>query len=602
VLIGNECDSHAARLPSAGVVFRRSLIAAALAALVAAAVASAATGSERRSGQDSVTTSVLMPGVSYTREVDFTSRGPIVLDIVTAPRPDGDLYSLAPALSNDVLRGRETLTHLENRVASGATTVAIDGDYFDRTSGAPNGILLQNGVLESAPAAGRSSLGISGTGTLSTARVSFAGVWQGNGLRRSLFLNTPAKSGKFALYTPAYGTATPRESGVLEAVLGTFPPAQLNAPLDGTVTGMTTSGPTSIPKGGAVLVARGPQSIAELKAEAPVGQEVGAILSLSPDWSSLASAIGGGPLLVKDGEPIFHANESFEARQLSTRQPRGAIGQLADGRIVLVAVAGTKPSYSIGMSSYELAVELSRLGATTAFGLGSGPAAGVAFDGKLLTRPSNGSVAKVSDALVLSYSGVYLAPPSTPVLSPNGDGVGDSETLSYRVARPSQVTATLSGPGGARITLANGGEPPGLQMATWNGTVGSSPAPEGKWTFTVTATDDRNVTTSAARTFSLDDTLSSLAVSTGAAGLPTATFELTRPAAILVQIQRRNGVPVATLRRGLQAAGPEQVAWNGRIGGLRGPGGRYQVAVQATSSVGTSSLTAPFSLRAHKRK
>src|SRR5262249_52179347 len=192
---------------------------------------------------------------------------------------------------------------------------------------------------------------------------------------------------------------------------------------EGTVTRVTSAGPTTIPPGGAVIVARGAQSKAQLKAEAPVGQQVEAMLSLSPDWRSLPSAIGGGPRLVKDGKPIFHANEAFDARQVNSRQPRGAIGQLADGRIVIVAVEGTKPSYSIGMSSSELPVELSRLGATPAYGLGSGPAAGLAFDGKLLTRSPNGITPKVSDALVLSYSGIYAAPPSTAVLSPNGDGV-----------------------------------------------------------------------------------------------------------------------------------------------------------------------------------
>ena len=140
------------------------------------------------------------------------------------------------------------------------------------------------------------------------------------------------------------------------------------------------------------------------------GQQVEALLSLSPDWSNLASAIGGGPRLVKNGRPIFHTAESFASRQLNGRQARGAIGQLSDGRIVLVSVEGTKPAYSIGMSNYELAVELSRLGATTAFGLGAGSASGLAFDGKLLTRPSTGVTPKVSDALVLSYSGVYAAP------------------------------------------------------------------------------------------------------------------------------------------------------------------------------------------------
>ncbi len=573
---------------------RKLLIAAALALLVAALAASAATG---RSAQQSVTSSLLLPGVTYTREVDFTSRGPIVLDVVTAPQPNGQLYSLAPALSNDQLRGKESLTRLEKRAAGNATTVAIDGDYFDKT-GAPSGMLMQNGVLQSAPVGGRSSLGIGADGTLTTDRVSFAGIWQGNGLRRPLVLNSP--TGKFSLYTPVYGSATPQESGVVEAVLGTFPSAKLDTPLDGTVT-QVTSGQTKIPPGGAVLVARGTQSTAQLTAEAPVGQQVEALLSLSPDWSGLASAIGGGPLLVKNGKPIFHAGESFPSGQLNNRQARGAIGQLADGRIVLVGVEGTKPSYSIGMSNYELAVELSELGARTAFALGAGTASGLAFDGKLLTRPSNGVTPKVSDALVLSYSGVYATPPSTAVLSPNDDGVGDSETFSYRVARPSQVVASLAGPGGAKVTLANGAESPGLHTLGWDGTVAGSPAPEGKWTFSVQGTDDRDVASSAQRTFSLDDTLSSLAVMTGRGGRPTATFELTRAATVLVQVRRSNGVPVATLRSGPRAAGPEHVTWRGRIDRHRAPSGRYQVAVQAKSSVGTSSLTAPFSWRAHVR-
>jgi flagellar hook assembly protein FlgD len=117
----------------------------------------------------------------------------------------------------------------------------------------------------------------------------------------------------------------------------------------------------------------------------------------------------------------------------------------------------------------------------------------------------------------------------------------------------------------------------------------------------VTGTDDRQVTTSAQRTFSLDDTLSSLAVKVGRNGLPTATFELTRTANVVVQIQRLNGVPVATLRSGQRPPGPEHATWRGRIAGRRAPAGRYQVSVQAKSTVGTSSLAAPFSLRAHTR-
>lgn len=542
-----------------------------------------------------------MPGVTYTREVDFTSRGPVVLDVLVAPQPDGQVYSLAPALSNDRLSGTESLTRLESRVAHGATTAAIDGDYFDRSTGAPNGMLMENGVLESPPAAGSSSLGIGADGTLTVGRASFGGIWQGSGQRRPLLLNSPAGSGKFSLYTPVYGAATPRESGVVEAVIGTLPAAQLDTPLDGTVTQVTTAGATRIPHGGAVLVARGTQSTGQLDAEAKVGQRVEAQLSLSPGWGSFTNAIGGGPVLVRNGKPIFHAGESFGPKQLNSRQARGAIGQLPDGRIVLVAVEGAKAAYSIGMSNYELAVELSRLGAKTAFGLGAGSAAGLAFNGELLTRTPSGATPKVSEALVLAYSGVWAAPPSPVVLSPNGDGLGDTEGLAYRVVRSSHIVASLTGPGGAGVTLADGTVPAGQHALGWDGKVGGSPAAEGKWTFDVIATDDQNVTTSAQRTFSLDDTLSSLAVPIGSDGFPTARFQLTRAAAVLAQVQRLNGVPVATLRSGPLGAGPHQVTWRGSIGRSRAPSGRYQVVVQATSSVGTSSLAAPFSWRAHTR-
>jgi hypothetical protein len=580
-------------------VLRKLLIAAVLAALLLCAVASAATGSQRHGQQESVSTALLMPGVTYTREVDFSSRGPIVFDVVTAPKPDGRVYSLQPALSNGVLRGTEELTHLQRRTAAGATTVAIDGDYFASRTGAPSGVLMQGGVLESAPASDRSSLGIAANGLLTTARVSLAGTWQGGGQRRPLVLNSPAGKGRFTLYTPAYGTATPKEAGVVEDVIGSFPPATLGEPLVGTVTQVASGGPTRIPRGGAVLVARGSISTGQLRAEAPVGEQLAVRMSLSPDWSGLAGAIGGGPLLVRNGKPVFHAGEAFGSRQLNTREPRGAIGQLPDGRILLVSVEGTDPAYSIGMSSYELAVELSRLGATTAFGLGAGPGAGLAFDGSLLTRPWKGRRPKVSDALVLSYSGVYAGLPSTPVLSPNGDGVGDTEKFSYRVARPSTVVATLAGPGGTKITLANGAEPASLQtIAAWDG----SNAPEGAWTFAVTATDDRKITTTAQRTFSLDNTLSSLAVKLGSGGLPTATFQLNRAADIVVRVERPNGLPVATLRSGSLAAGPQHATWRGRIAGRTAPKGRYKVAVDATSSVGRSSLAAAFSFRPHTRK
>ncbi len=59
-----------------------------------------------------------------------------------------------------------------------------------------------------------------------------------------------------------------------------------------------------IPPGGAVLVARGNQA-PHLSAEAPVGTTVELRPTLTPNWSAMASAIGGGPLLVAAASRSF---------------------------------------------------------------------------------------------------------------------------------------------------------------------------------------------------------------------------------------------------------------------------------------------------------
>ena len=68
-----------------------------------------------------------------------------------------------------------------------------------------------------------------------------------------------------------------------------------------------------------------------------------------------------------------------------------------------------------------------------------------------------------------------------------------------------------------------------------------------------------------------------------------------------MQIERRNGVAVATLLEGRRTAGPLHVTWKGRIGKRQAPRGRYKVVVEATSSVGTSALEAVFAFRPRHR-
>ena len=125
-------------------MLHKVLIAVVLAGLVA--LPASASPSERGSATKIVTQSLLMPGVSYQRQVEYTPHGPVVLDVVTAPRPDGALYSLGTALSNNAIVGTEKLTDIEKEASGSATVVGVNGDFFAASPGAPTGIVMRGGA------------------------------------------------------------------------------------------------------------------------------------------------------------------------------------------------------------------------------------------------------------------------------------------------------------------------------------------------------------------------------------------------------------------------------------------------------------------------
>jgi flagellar hook assembly protein FlgD len=327
-----------------------------------------------------------------------------------------------------------------------------------------------------------------------------------------------------------------------------------------------------------VLVSRGTQA-PHLQTEAPAGTTVEIRPTLTPNWSAMRGAIGGGPQLVADGKPVFRADEGFGDPVLNGRTARSAVGQFADGRILLVTVEGGTSAYSVGMTNFEFASAIARLGARVAYALGTGPSASLAFDGSLLTRPSAGaSEQPISDALVLAYTGVYAAPPLADVVSPNGDGVDDTQTFTVKVVKPTQLlTATVTGPDGKATVIAQAGQQPGTVTIPWD----PKSAAEGDWTFSVT-----DGTTTATRPFSINDTVGALTIDGGAI-----SFALAHAADVAVTVEKANGVTVATVLAKKLTAGQQRLTWNGT------PRSGYRVRVTATNSIGTVTETVPFGSR-----
>ncbi len=587
-------------------MLRRVLIGAIVVA-VAAAVAAPARAYYSRA---------LMPGVSYSRQVQFTAHGPVAIHVVIAPRPTG-LYRLKPLLANGTVTGRQRVTAMEKAVSDQATVVGTNGDLFNWADGHPTGMVMQDGVLKVPPYRNRSSIGISPTtGTLTVQRVAQFGFWQGLGSRRPLSLNkTPIGDGT-AIFTPDWGARTPVVSGAVETTLEPYPPVTPGTALTGVSIVQSTGGGTTIPRDGAVMMALGSQA-SKLAAETPPGTVVQTQFSLNPNWpaSGITDALGGGPLIVRNGRAVYTAGEEFLPSQLAPRDPRTGIGQRRNGQIVMVVVDGRRRGYSVGLTNFELAQTLVRLGAVTASALDSGGSSTLAFDGSLLNRPSDSTGERpVKETLALMYTGVYAPPATQPVLSPNGDGLGESETLSFKIVRPSIVDAKLVDPTGTTVYEDSGERAPGIYRITWPSKALRRRAARrhratqlalGRWHWSVSATDDQQQSSSVSRVFWVNDTLGFLRVSPRVVRLRArrrnrvvASFQLVHPARVTGSVWTRSGVLVRRIGPVRMSPGRRSLLWNGRYksGGLAYHG-RYVFKVYSQNEFGPETLGQNFAVR-----
>lgn len=551
---------------------------------------------------------LLTPGVTYQRQLLFTPHGPEVIHVMTAPRPGG-LYALRPMLSNDTVLGRETVTSMERRASASATVGGVNADLFTWNEGLPSGMFMESGVMMTPPHPRRSTVGITDDGGLLVQRVRMLGTWRGSSQRRPLAgLNQRPGPNGVSLFTPAWGATTPSAQGTVEVTLDGFPPAAPATELNGMVVAVKPAGGTPIPPGGAVLVGRG-TSAGRLASEAPIGQTVTAILTLQPQWGGVVDAVGGGPVIVRDGQPVFRALESFTSSQLSLRNPRTAVGQREDGTIVLVAVDGRQPGYSTGLTNFELAQTMVRLGAVTASALDAGGSTTMAFDGELLNSPSDpGGERLVADGLFVFYYGVHAPPPAQPVLSPNGDGVAEVQSLSYKIVRTSTISASLVGPDRIPRQTQTGLREPGTYRLTWNGrTAEGASETEGRWRWVINSVDDQAQQSRVERSFVLNNTIGYLRVRPSRVvvhrrgGNLRVGFRLAHPAVVTLTIQTASGARVRTIRQ-RRGAGEMSIRWNGRYGnGVRAFSGPYIARVQTTNSFGRAELQRRFSVRRARR-
>ena len=191
------------------------------------------------------------------------------------------------------------------------------------------------------------------------------------------------------LFTPDFGTSTEPGEGV-EAVLDS----------SGRVVELREGRGGSIPADGSVLSGTG-EAAEWLRAHAQPGATIAISTNITADGVPLAegsSIVNGGPRLLSNGELditaytegfVWPENPEFYYRFGVVRNPRTLAGTTAEGNLLLVAVDGRQPGYSVGATFEESALIMQALCAVEAVNLDGGGSTAMTIGEELVNQPSD---------------------------------------------------------------------------------------------------------------------------------------------------------------------------------------------------------------------
>jgi flagellar hook capping protein FlgD len=189
---------------------------------------------------------------------------------------------------------------------------------------------------------------------------------------------------------------------------------------------------------------------------------------------------------------------------------------------------------------------------------------------------------------------------SPTVLSPNGDGFGDTATIAYTLTTRSTVTATVVDAVGAPVATLFSEQKQSPRSISF--VVSPGDLPDGRYALVVFARADDGRSGSATAPFVVDRILSTVAATPTVVlpgGAVSAVFTLAGDAQVTVTVLGPDGSTLSTLFEDPLGAGTFSYAWNGLLAdGTQAPAGHYRVSVTAIDTLATVTQTAGFDIAA----
>ena len=347
---------------------------------------------------DAPTITDVAPGISYGDYEMRTADGPLSVHVL-AIDPRNPTVRIGTALSNDRLVSQgETVSSMALRTGAVA---GVNGDYFDiNQTNQPLNILVNNARLIRMPMqrwaiafdkdknARFSEFAIAETATLP----------QGP-LRLKTMNDWPPPGGGAVFITPEYGPLRALDNVTeiqLQPLSGTPPFATYR------VTGIADNAQT---QSAGYYLALGLNAYGG--GALPNPSDTIAIDGAStPTLDDVVSAIGGGPLLVKDG--AWYADPDGPSKgEFATHMPATSVGVTRDGTLLMFEIDGRQPALSIGVLQPQIASLMIAFGTVTGMQFdGGGSSTMVARlpgdeNARVQNSPSDGIERHVADALLV---------------------------------------------------------------------------------------------------------------------------------------------------------------------------------------------------------
>jgi hypothetical protein len=344
------------------------------------------------------------PGLGYAHIRETNAPWSIHIARLARNRKD---FEIITTLGTGKIQGMAPLTQQVASVprALGRPLAAINGDFFlikpGPYQGDPEGLQIIDRELVSAPADKCFWAEANGSLHIGVVYPRHEVFWP-NGNRTPLALNqTPPRDGA-TLFTPTFGDTTKATNSteiVLEEITGrAWLPLRVDETYGARVQEIHPAGNTPLARGLMVLTVTG-TTTTNLAALKP-GDAVSLTTATSVNISKATLALGGGPVLVRDGKEEAWPSKKGIADYVQPRHPRTAIGFNAR-YLYLVAVDGRQKELSAGMSLVELAALMKQIGCREALNLDGGGSTTFWLNGKVMNSPSDKHERAIANALVI---------------------------------------------------------------------------------------------------------------------------------------------------------------------------------------------------------